>query len=113
MQAQSQYPIKVTWRNDSEALTKVVTRELETRGHNPDGNTFTPDEIETISMALVARQQSNVVIESANEARLVVKLLNEHVTGIGHPRWGATWATTTLANAVQRRIDMIEDAADL
>jgi hypothetical protein len=111
MQAQSQYPIKVTWRNDTQAMTYVVTRELELREDNPHG--FTPEEIDAITQALVARQKTNVVIETPEEARLVVKLLREHINGIAHPRNGCTWATPSGRRSIERRIEQIEDAADL
>jgi len=56
MQAQSQHLIKVTCRNDSHAMTYVVTRGLELREDNPHG--FAPEEIDAITQALVTRRTS-------------------------------------------------------
>jgi len=72
-----------------------------------------PEEIDAITQALVARQKTNVVIETPEEARLVVRLLREHINGIAHPRNGCTWATPAGRRAVERRIEQIEEAADL
>ena len=92
-------------------MTYVVTRELELREDNPHG--FEPDEIDAITQALVARQKTNVVIKTPNEARLVVELLRAHINGIAHPRNGCTWATHAARRSIERRIEQIEQAADI
>ena len=92
-------------------MTYVVTRELELREDNPHG--FEPDEIDAITQALVARQKTNVVIKTPNEARLVVELLRAHINGIAHPRNGCTWATPAARRSIERRIEQIEQAADI
>jgi hypothetical protein len=92
-------------------MTYVVTRELELREDNPHG--FEPGEIDAITQALVARQKTNVVIKTPNEARLVVELLRAHINGIAHPRNGCTWATPAARRSIERRIEQIEQAADI
>lgn len=104
-----EYPLTVRWDNDSVALNKFVTRELEPlQGSPPDQRELTDDELETIAACVVDRHRTNIVVRSDRERTLVVDQLRTFANGIAHPARGAKWATPTLHDAVQRRIRKLE-----
>lgn len=106
----TEYPIKVRWTNDSEALTKFLTREIEPlEGTYPEQRpNYSDEDLETVREAVCGRSKTYLVIEDNDERELVIGLLERHIEGIGHPDYGGTWANRNLSNAVKRRIEELK-----
>lgn len=107
----TEYPIKVRWSNDSAALNKFLTREIQPlKGTPQDQRDITGSELETIATAVCDREKTNIVIHDEQERELVVAQLRSFTNGIGHPSFGGKWATRGMQQAVKRVISEIENA---
>lgn len=105
------YPLKIRWHNDGEALNKFLTREIGPLIETPEGQRDTPKEdLDLVAECVADRQKTNIVIENEREHRLVLEKLQSFAGGIGHPSYGGKWADRKLHNAVQRRINQLEEA---
>lgn len=106
----SEYPIKVKWHNDSKALNRFATRELEPlKGTPRNQRDITDKELKTIANAVMGRQKTNIVIKNKTEKELVVNQLERFVNGIAHPSYGAMWANKKISKSVNRKIKRIEN----